>query len=73
MAEDWTYKVVEITGTSNDGVTEAMRSAVSRAGQTLRNIEWVEVVNIRGHCNNGAIDRFQVTLKIGFKLEDESA
>ena len=67
---DWTYKLVEITGTSKDGVTEAMQSGVKRAAETLRNIEWVEVVNIRGHCKDGEIDRYQVVMKIGFRLDD---
>jgi flavin-binding protein dodecin len=70
MSTDWTYKLVEVTGTSKDGVTEAMRSGVARAGETLRNIEWVEVVNIRGHCKDGQIDRYQVVMKIGFRLDD---
>ncbi len=70
MDEGWTYKLVEVTGTSKDGVTEAMRSGVARACKTLRNVEWVEVENIRGHCKNGEIDRFQVTMKIGFRLDD---
>ena len=67
---DFTYKLVEIVGTSPDGVTEAMRAGVERAGETLRNIEWVEVDAIRGHCRDGAIDRFQVVMKIGFRLDD---
>jgi flavin-binding protein dodecin len=71
MDHGWTYKLVEVTGTSKDGVTEAMRSGVARAGKTLRNLEWIEVVNIRGHVKEGEIDRFQVVMKIGFKLDDE--
>ena len=71
MDHGWTYKLVEVTGTSKDGVTEAMRSGVARAGKTLRNLEWVEVVNVRGHIKEGEIDRFQVVMKIGFKLDDE--
>ena len=67
---DFTYKLVEIVGTSPDGVTEAMRSGMERAGETLRNVEWVEVDAIRGHCRNGVIDRFQVVMRIGFRLED---
>lgn len=71
MDHGWTYKLVEVTGTSKEGVTEAMRSGVARAGKTLRNLEWIEVVNIRGHIKEGEIDRFQVVMKIGFKLDDE--
>jgi flavin-binding protein dodecin len=66
---DHIYKTVEITGTSNDGVTEAINAAVSKASQTLRNIDWFEVVGVRGHVADGGVAHFQVTLKIGFRLE----
>jgi dodecin len=68
--ESATYKIVEITGSSPDGVTEAMRSGVARAGQTLRGLDWVEVTQIRGHLEGGQIAHFQVTMKVGFRLED---
>lgn len=69
MSEQATYKIVELTGSSPDGVTEAMRSGVQRAGQTLRNLEWVEVTQIRGHLEGSEIAHFQVTMKVGFRLE----
>ena len=69
MAENDTYKIVELAGTSPDGVTEAMRAGVVRANTTLRGLDWVEVTGIRGHVENGEIAHFQVTMKIGFKLE----
>jgi flavin-binding protein dodecin len=69
MADDSTYKIVELAGTSTDGVTEAMRNGVARANQTLRNLDWVEVEEIRGHIANGEIQHFQVTMKVGFRLE----
>jgi flavin-binding protein dodecin len=69
MSESDTYKIVEIAGTSPDGVTEAMKSGVARAGQTLRNVDWVEVRSIRGHVQNGQIAHFQVEMRIGFKIE----
>jgi flavin-binding protein dodecin len=69
MAENDTYKIVELAGTSPDGVTEAMRSGVARASATLRNVDWIEVTGIRGHVEGGEIAHFQVTMKIGFKLE----
>ena len=71
MSETDTYKIVEIAGTSPDGVTEAMRSGVNRAAKTLRHVGWVEVRNIRGHVEGGEIAHFQVEMKIGFKLEDQ--
>jgi flavin-binding protein dodecin len=69
MAENDTYKIVELAGTSPDGVTEAMRSGVERANATLRGLDWIEVTSIRGHVEEGEIKHFQVTMKVGFKLE----
>jgi dodecin len=69
MAENDTYKIVELTGTSPEGVTEAMRSGVQRANATLRGLDWIEVTSIRGHVEEGEIAHFQVTMKVGFKLE----
>ncbi|MDX6725621.1 MAG: dodecin [Baekduia sp.] len=70
MAENDTYKIVELAGTSPDGVTEAMRSGVTRAATTLRNVDWIEVTGIRGHVEGDEIAHFQVTMKVGFKLEN---
>lgn len=70
MAENSTYKIVEIAGTSPDSVAEAMRSGVRRASRTLRNVDWVQVVGIRGHVEDGEIAHFQVEMKVGFRLED---
>ena len=64
------YKSVEITGTSPDGVKEAIDGAVAKASQTLRNLDWFEVTAVRGHLAEGAVAHYQVTLKIGFRLED---
>ena len=68
---DHVYRVTEIVGSSPDGVDQAIRNAVTRAAQTLRNLDWFEVVNIRGHLNEGQVAHVQVTLKVGFRLEDE--
>jgi hypothetical protein len=67
---DHTYKTVEITGTSSEGITEAITNAVTKASETLRNIDWFEVVGVRGHIAEGGVAHFQVTTKIGFRLED---
>lgn len=64
------YKVVELTGSSPNGIEEAIRNAVARASRTLRDMRWFEVVETRGHIENGAIGHFQVTIRIGFRLED---
>jgi flavin-binding protein dodecin len=67
---DHVYKSVEITGSSSDGVTEAIDRAVAKASETLRNLDWFEVVNVRGHIADGRVAHYQVTLKIGFRLEE---
>jgi len=67
---DHIYKTVEITGSSPQGVTEAIANAVSKASKTLRQLEWFEVVGVRGQIADGGVAHFQVTLKIGFRLED---
>jgi flavin-binding protein dodecin len=71
MTDSSTYKIVEIAGTSPDSVAEAMRAGVKRAASTLRGLDWVEVVSIRGHVEGDQIAHFQVEMKIGFKLEDQ--
>jgi flavin-binding protein dodecin len=70
VPEDSTYKITEIAGTSTESVAEAMRSGVRRASRTLRNVDWIEVVGIRGHVEAGEIAHFQVEMKVGFRLED---
>jgi dodecin len=67
---DHVYKSVEITGTSPAGVKEAIDGAIAKASQSVRNLDWFEVVGIRGHIEDGAVAHYQVTLKIGFRLED---
>jgi hypothetical protein len=70
MAEAATYKIVELAGTSTESIAQAMKSGVSRAAKTLREIDWVEVTSIRGHVEDGQIAHFQVEMKVGFRLED---
>jgi dodecin len=65
------YKVVELTGSSASSVEDAIRNAVNRASRTLHNLRWFEVIETRGHIENGAIGHWQVTVKIGFTLDDE--
>jgi len=67
---DHVYKSVEITGSSPAGVTEAIDRAVAKASESLRNIDWFEVVSVRGHVADGKVAHYQATLKIGFRLED---
>ena len=68
---DHVYKSVEITGTSPAGVTEAIDRALAKASETLRNLDWFEVVAMRGQISDeGRVAHYQVTLKVGFRLED---
>jgi dodecin len=67
---DHVYKSVEITGSSPDGVTEAVERAVAKASETLRNLDWFELVGVRGQIADGKVAHYQATLKIGFRLED---
>ena len=64
------YRVTEIVGSSEQGVDDAVRNGVRRAARTLREVDWFEVTEVRGHVENGEVAHFQVGLKIGFKLED---
>jgi dodecin len=67
---DHVYKSVEITGSSPTGVTEAIDRAIAKASETLRNLDWFEVVAVRGQISDGRVAHYQVTLKVGFRLED---
>ena len=64
------YKVVEIVGSSEESVSKAIDRAIAKAAQTLRNIGWFEVEQVRGSIENGKVKHYQVTLKLGFRLED---
>jgi flavin-binding protein dodecin len=63
-----TYKVIELVGSSPNGVTEAINEAVSRASQTIKGLDWFEVQNIRGNIQDNNIAWYQVSLKIGFRV-----
>lgn len=65
-----TYRVTEIVGTSTESVDDAVRNGVARAAQTLRNLDWFEVTQVRGHIADGRVEHFQVGMKVGFRLED---
>ncbi len=69
---DHTYKIIELVGSSPDGVDQAIRNAISRAGETLRNLDWFEVREIRGPIQDGEIGWFQVKLGVGFRILDSS-
>jgi len=67
---DHVYKLVEIVGTSTLGTDDAIRKGLEKAAKTLRRIDWFEVLETRGHVADGKVAHFQVTLKVGFRLED---
>jgi flavin-binding protein dodecin len=65
-----TYRITEIVGTSPEGIDDAIRNGVRRAGQTLRHLDWFEVTEVRGQIVDGDVQHFQVGMKLGFRLED---
>jgi dodecin len=68
---DHVYKTIELVGSSSRGVEDAVQKAVAKAAQTIRNLRWFEVLDTRGHIEQGKVAHWQVTLKLGFTLEDE--
>jgi len=66
---DHVYKVIELVGTSETSVDEAIKNGIARANATLKQLRWFEVVQVRGHMDNGRIGHYQVTMKVGFTLE----
>lgn len=68
---DRTYRVSEIVGTSPDSIDQAVHNGISRAAQTLRHIDWFEITQVRGQVKDGAVEHFQVGMKLGFRLEDD--
>ena len=65
-----TYKHIEITGSSAEGTDQAIKNAISKAAKTVKNMHWFEVTDTRGYIEDGGIKYWQVTIKIGFRLED---
>ena len=70
MADNKTYKLTEIVGTSEKSFAQAAANGVERAAKTLRNIDWFEVTEMRGRVTSGKVSQYQVTVKIGFRLEE---
>ena len=64
------YKKIEVVGTSTDSVEDAIRNAITTASKTLEQLDWFEVQEVRGAIKNGAVDHYQVSLKVGFRLKD---
>jgi len=69
MSDHHTYKKVEIVGSSKNNMDEAIRNAITECNKTTKNLDWFEVIDTRGHIENGEVGHFQVTLKVGFRIE----
>jgi flavin-binding protein dodecin len=67
---DHVYKLIELTGSSAKSFDDAVQNAIAKASKTMRNMHWFQVTETRGHINDGKIAHWQVTLKIGFTLEE---
>lgn len=67
---DHIYKTVELTGSSSVGTDDAVRQAIARASKTLHNLRWFEITGVRGHIENQAVAHWQVSLKVGFTLDE---
>jgi flavin-binding protein dodecin len=67
------YKQIELTGSSKTGVEDAIQNAIAKASKTLHNLHWFQVVETRGYLQQGKVDYWQVTIKLGFRLDDETA
>ena len=68
MTTDHTYKVIELVGSSSEGIQQAIDGAIARAGQTIRNLDWFEVKEIRGNIQDGGVAWYQVKVAIGFRV-----
>jgi flavin-binding protein dodecin len=66
--QDKVYKLIELVGVSNSSVEDAIQNAIARANQTLKNLDWFEVIETRGLIQDGKVNQFQVKLKVGFRL-----
>ena len=66
---DHVYKLIELTGSSSTSMEDAVRTAIARASETVRNMRWFEVTETRGHIEDGKVNHWQVTVKIGFTLD----
>jgi flavin-binding protein dodecin len=67
--KDHVYKILELVGSSDQSIEAAIQNAIARAKATIRDMRWFEVIQTRGHIENGAVHSYQVTLKVGFTLE----
>ena len=69
-AKDHIYKILELVGSSEKSIEDAIQNAITRASKTIREMKWFEVLETRGHIENGKVGHYQVTLRVGFTLEE---
>jgi len=67
------YKQIELTGSSKTGIEDAVQNAIARASKTLHNVDWFQVVETRGNIDRGTVAYWQVTVKVGFRLDDDTS
>ncbi len=67
---DHVYKHIELTGSSTVGTDQAIQNAINKAGKSIKNMHWFQVVETRGYIDNSAVQHWQVTIKVGFRIED---
>jgi flavin-binding protein dodecin len=70
MSDHHTYKKIEVVGSSKNSIDEAINNALQECAKSIRNLDWFEVVETRGHIENGKVGHYQVTLKVGFRLSE---
>lgn len=69
---DHIYKIIELTGSSTQGIEDAIDKAVARASASVRNMRWFEVIETRGHIEDGKVQHYQVTIKVGFTMDENN-
>ena len=70
MSDHRTYKILELVGSSTTSTDDAIQNAIAQAAKTVKLLEWFEVIETRGHIENGKVAHFQVTLKVGFRIDN---
>ena len=70
MSSHHTYKIIEVVGSSKQGTDDAIRNAINECSKTVHHIDWFEVLETRGHVENGRVSHFQVVMKVGFRIDD---
>lgn len=69
-ADEHVYKIIELVGSSEKSIEDAIQGAITRASATVKHLRWFEVLETRGHVENGKVKHYQVSLKVGFTIED---